>query len=67
MVTVQCSRPDEIKLNVCVELTIGEWKKIISIIQEGKYYGPLSDMMLAIRIGVENVQQRETVNIEAGK
>jgi hypothetical protein len=64
-VSVQCSNPTDIRLEVRAELLVGEWEKILALVQHGQpslvLYEPLRQLLLAVKRGVDGVRNREVV------
>lgn len=63
-VSVHASAPDEIKLKVCAEATLGEWRGIVDRIMAAdgpRYYSPLHDLMGLILQGIKAIEKREEI------
>ena len=64
-VYIECANPTEMRLKITTELTVGEWQRILKLTSmpnsEIQYYGPLNDLLSAIRIGIRAICEREAV------
>jgi hypothetical protein len=60
-ITVECSNPQEVRLRVTAEMTIGEWAEVLKLTKNVSYYGPLQDLLIAVRQGIAAIEERENV------
>lgn len=66
-ITVECVDILSIRLKVSAELYIGEWKKILQILDARRmleYYQPLNDLFIAVRQGIAEVEKREVISFK---
>lgn len=67
MVEVQVTNPEEIKLRVTVELSIGQWEEILERANDTRYYAPLRDLMAGIKSGIDSIKDRARIVDNAAK
>lgn len=61
MIDVQVTNPEEIKLRVTVELSIGQWQEILTLAKDVKYYAPLREMLAGIEKGISSIKDRARI------
>lgn len=44
-------------------MTIGQWERVLTLTKPAEYYGPLNDLLNAIRGGISELVRREVVRI----
>lgn len=64
-VIAKCANPDQMVLSVYAEMTIAEWKHVLAITKEARYYLPLDDFRSAIRDAINAIQESAVKTYEA--
>jgi hypothetical protein len=60
-VEIQCANPNDMRLAVKVEMTIGEWRALLSRLGDARFYGPLHELLTQINSGIAAIERREPV------
>lgn len=69
-VTVLVTNPDDMRLSVTAEMTVGEWAKITEMLGDQtkvSYFRPLDLFIEAIKGGIRAIKNRETIAYEVPK
>lgn len=61
-ISVVCTNPLSMRLRVTAELSIGEWKEILSNVDKVPYYFQHRELMRAIECAVSAIEKREEVS-----
>ncbi len=64
-ITVICTNPEAMRLQVTAEMTVGEWENVLRTIEGTKYYAPLADLMGAISRGINAIKDRQPVEYQS--
>jgi hypothetical protein len=65
MIDVQVTNPEEIRLRITVELSIGQWEEILERSKDITYYAPLREMLGGIRRGIDAIKARAHIDQRA--
>ena len=63
-IRVSCCNPDEVRLRVEIELPLPQWREILERTKDVKYYGPLNDILHAIREATGNFQTSALADVK---
>lgn len=61
-IEVQVTNPNDIRLRVTAEYSIGEWREILKTSEGTRYYAPLHELLAAIRAGIHSIEDRAKVS-----
>jgi hypothetical protein len=65
LITVECTNPDDMRLRVTAEMSIGEWRQVLARMAEAKHYAPLDEFLSRVQFGIAAVEQREDIRYAA--
>jgi hypothetical protein len=63
-IMVVCTNPEQMRLRVTAEFTIGEWKEILAITDKVQYYAPLKEFISSISRAIKAIEDREDVTMK---
>ncbi len=61
MITAHVLKPEGVKIEVTVDMTLAEWREVLKRTQQMGYYGPWDDLRSSVGDAIRQIEERAVI------